>query len=139
MKPLKILGLTLVAGLFSACASQHDGPTMSKLLAKESVQNGRACIRQSDIRGFGVPENNVMSIDGGQKYYLATVLPGCINLQTSARAFFDGNFFEVCGQTGDRIVTQDERCTINQIFEFENREQAFEALENVKEQRESKE
>ncbi len=107
---------------------------MSKLLAKESVQNGRACVRQSDIRGFGVPESNVISIDGRQKYYLATVMPGCMNLQTSARAFFEGNFFEVCGQTGDRVVTRDESCTINQIFEFENRDQAFETLEKVKKQ-----
>lgn len=134
MKPLKILSLTLLAGLVSACASQKDVPSMSQLLAKETVQNGRACVRQSDIRGFGIPERNVVSIDGRQKYYLATVMPGCINLETSARAFFEGNFFEVCGQTGDRIVTQDESCTINQIFEFENRDQAFETLEKVKEQ-----
>ncbi len=134
MKSLKIMTLTLLAGLVSACATQSDAPSMSKLLAKETVQNGRACFRQSDIRGFGVPDSNLVSIDGRQKYYLATVLPGCINLQTSARAFFSGDFFEVCGQTGDRIVTRDESCTINQVFEFETRDQAFETLEKVKEQ-----
>lgn len=134
MKPTKILTLTLLAGLMSACASQKDEPSMSKLLAKESVQNGRACVRQSDIRGFGVPERNVVSIDGRQKYYLATMMPGCINLETSVRAFFDGNFFEICGQTGDRIITQDESCTVNQVFEFENQDQAFETLEKVRKQ-----
>ncbi len=135
MKPLKILSLTLLAVLVSACATQKDVPSMSKLLATETVQNGRACVRQSDIRSYGVPEDDIISIDGRSKYYLATVLPGCVNLMTSARAFFDGDFFEICGQTGDRIVTSDESCTINQVFEFENRDQAFETLNRVQEQR----
>lgn len=136
MKLLKTLVPTLLFGLLSACATQNETPTLSSVLATEAVQNGRACVRQSDIRGYGVPEDRVVSIDGRNKYYLATVLPGCIDLATSARAFFGGDFFEVCGQTGDKIVTRDEQCTINQIFEFEDRDEAFETLEKAKERRE---
>lgn len=136
--------ITLIGGaiLLSACATTEEVPRFHQILFDTAEQNGRACIRQRDIRGYGVLERDVVSIDGGRQYYLATVLPGCQALQTSPSALFEGRFSEVCGGGRDRVVTEgDDHCTIRHIFKFESREAAFEthraALERQDELREA--
>lgn len=136
MKVSVTLGTAALVVVLASCATTRDVPRMGEMLRETTGQNGRACVRLSDIRGYGVLKDNVVSIDGFRNYYLATVLPGCIDLQTSARAMFSGDFGEICGQTMDSIATRGDRCSINQVFEFENREEAFATYNDVLERRE---
>ena len=136
MKRLTILFITLSAAVLASCASVGEGaPKVDNMLQEMTGQNGRACVRQGDIRGFGVLDNNVVSIDGTKKYYLATVLPGCHDLQMSMRAAFKGGFGEVCGQTTNKIVTNGDHCVIRHMFEFENREAAHAMYNSILEER----
>lgn len=135
MKRFIILGIAAFAAALSGCATT-DFPSMSEMLRDTTEQDGRACVRESDIDGYGVLENDVISIDGGQDYYLATVLPGCNNLATSIGLMFSDNFGEICGQRGDEVRTGRDTCQIHQVFEFDDREEAFEAFNDVMEVRE---
>ena len=117
-----LTGLVLAAVLIG-CSSTM--PNISSTLLDTTGQNGRACIDTSDIRGYGVLDQDVISIDARSNYFLATVLPGCNDLATSARAMFSSRFYEVCGGGMDHLRTSDDNCTIRNIFEFESREEAF--------------
>ncbi|MGD8177009.1 DUF6491 family protein [Marinimicrobium sp. ARAG 43.8] len=114
----------------AGCATQ-EGPSFYSVLQETSEQNGRACIRHSDIRGYGVLDRDVISIDGRRHYYLATVLPGCNALGVSPAALFEQRFNEVCGGGQHRLYTGGDHCTIRQIFEFNSREEAFAAHEQA--------
>ena len=117
-----ILALAVLAG-----CSTTPMPNISTTLLDTTGQDGRACVDTSDIRGYGVLEQDVISIDARNNYYLATVLPGCNNLEVSARAMFSSRFYEVCGGGMDHVRTGGDNCTIRNMFEFENREEAFAA------------
>jgi len=132
MKTVLVSSMAIAIAL-SACSSnpsKKSVPDVSTMLRQETGQNGRACIRQSEILGFGTPKHNVVSIDGNRKYYIATVLPGCNSLDTAFAAAFKGGFGEVCGGTG-KMQLRNEHCTIRDIFEFKNRDQAFATLNKV--------
>lgn len=131
---LPALGLAV---LVSGCAQWGDGsvPRFHQILKDTTGQDGRACIKHRDIRGYGVLDEDVISIDARREYYLATVLPGCNALNTSPRAIFEERFSEVCGGGRDKVHVEDEHCTIRQIFEFEDREAAFEAHRKAIEKR----
>lgn len=137
MKLLRTFATAAVVAGLTACAQmgERDMPSVDRMLSENTGQNGRACVRLSDIQSYGVLEDNLVSINGRRDYYLATVLPGCVDLQTSMRALFSGDFGEVCGQTMDRVVTQDDQCTINHIYQFDNRDEAFAAYHEVLERR----
>lgn len=137
MKLPKLFGVTaLVAVLVSCASTENRVPQLSEFLRETTGQNGRACVRSMDIQGYGVRKNDVISIDARRRYYLATVHPGCTDLATSAAAMFSGDFYEVCGGRMDRVITRDNQCTINRMFEFENREEAFGAYEKAMQKRE---
>lgn len=120
----------------TACATQGpEVPSVAEMLRESTGQNGRACVRDANFRGYGVLKHNVLSIDGGRNYYLATVLPGCTDMTTSARAMFSGSFGEICGQSMHQMTTRGSSCTINQMFRFDNREQAFSVYNQVIERR----
>ena len=132
----RVLTIAMAAAL-GACASPGSHtPPVKQLLSEVTGQDGRACIRQSAIRGYGILDHNIVSIDAGNDYYIATVLPGCINLETSVRAIFrSSSAFELCGGRMDKVVTREDNCIINQIFEFENREAAMSAYNAAVENR----
>jgi hypothetical protein len=108
-------------------------PSYDKLLKAQTEQDGRACVRQRNIRGYGMLDDNVISINVGGKhsYYLVTTLYQCHSLQTSFSAGFKGDFLELYGGGRDKILTSEESCPIQSIFEFESREEAFTTFENV--------
>lgn len=121
----------MMVALLAGCAASRDLPRFSEILAGASGQDGRACIRQHDIRGYGVLKNDVISIDGGRRYYLATVMPGCNDLPTSMGIMFSSRFHEICGRSMDRIVTGSSWCSIDQIFEFSDRNEAFDTYDTA--------
>ena len=108
-------------------------PSYDNLLKAQTEQDGRACVRQRNIRGYGMLDGDVISISasGKNRYYLVTTLFKCQSLQTSFFAGFKGDFFELCGGGRDRILTSGEPCPIKSIFEFESREKAFASFEKA--------
>ena len=136
MKILAISSLMTLSLALLSCAANRNAPTYNELLGDVTGQKGRACVRTSDIDGYGVLAGDVISIDGGFNYYLATVLPGCTDLNTSVAALFSSDFGEVCGRSMDKMYTGGDRCIINQMYEFENRDEAFAAYNQAKERRE---
>jgi hypothetical protein len=139
MKHLKITAAAVCAVFLISCTTtgDRDAHKLSSLLEDTTGQNGRACVKVSDIEGYGVLEDNVLSIEGeDDEHYLATVTPGCDDLPTTARLQFSGDFGEVCGQAMDEIVMGDDRCTINQLFEFDDRDDAMDAYHATLELRE---
>jgi hypothetical protein len=136
MKQLKILGAAACAVFLGSCATTGSDTKLGSLLGDSTGQNGRACVKVSDIEGYGVLEDSVLSIEGEDEHYLATLTPGCEDLSTTARVQFSGDFGEVCGQAMDEIVMDDNRCTINQLFEFDDRDDAMDAYHATLELRE---
>lgn len=126
------LAAAAVFGL-SACTNSDTErlPRVDKLLAEQTGQDGRACVRVNDIRGYAV-DGRLININAGRDYYVATTLYQCNDLQMAPRALFDARRFpKACGGSS-YIVTRNARCPIQQIFEFEDREQAFEAVKLAK-------
>ena len=121
-----------VVGLLSvfliACSSTDKFPQkqVDASLRELTGQDGKACLKNRDIRGYGVLSNSAISIDGGRKYYIATVRPGCLNLQTSFRVAFEKRFDEVCGGGLHKLFPGDgENCIIRAIYEFNDRASAL--------------
>jgi hypothetical protein len=137
MNTLKVISAAACVAMLAGCATGRDVPRVSRMLAEEIPQNGRACVRLGDIRSYGVLEDNVVSIDGTRNYYLATVLPGCNDLQTSVRSLFSGGFGEICGQSMNKIATGGDSCTINKLYEFKSRDEAFAVYNAVLQKREA--
>jgi len=134
MKVFKYCLAIITLGSLVSCSSVHVNlPSYDDLLKAETEQNGRACIRQHNIRGYGLLDNDVISIDarGKNNYYLVTTWLRCQSLQTSFSAGFKGDFSELCGGARDKILTSEESCPIKSIFEFESREQAFATFEKA--------
>ncbi|NHN38400.1 hypothetical protein G8764_13920 [Pseudomaricurvus alcaniphilus] len=124
------------AAILSSCAStDRPIPSVPKLLSESTGQSGRACIRQSQINGYGILDDDVISIDAGRRYYLATVVPRCNDLELSMQAIFKSASSELCGKRMDKVITREESCYISDIFEFANRKEAFAAFEAAVEQR----
>lgn len=136
MKVLMFFAPAALTAVLASCASTGNVPKVGQMLREATGQNGRACIYLHDIQSYGVLEGDVVSIDSMDgNYYLATVLPGCVDLQMSVHALFRGDFGEICGQTADVIATGGDRCSINQIFEFDNRQEAFDTYNQILEKR----
>lgn len=136
MKILKILGAAACCTVLASCATGSDTRKLGNMLSDITEQNGRACVSVSDIGAYGVLKDNIVSIEADREHYLATIAPECDELTSSARIMFSGDFGEVCGHGMDQIVMGDNRCTINELFEFDNREEAMDAYHATLEMRE---
>ncbi|HEY7773427.1 MAG TPA: DUF6491 family protein [Marinagarivorans sp.] len=122
-----------LALLVTGCTNtSHQMPAFYNVLAEQTGQNGRSCVDVDDIRGYGVLKHDVISVDGRDGYYLMTVLPGCMSLQTSSRALFDDHFGDICGGGQSRIRTDGNACTIRSVFEFSDRSAAFDTYNTAK-------
>jgi hypothetical protein len=137
MKRLKIIGALACATVLGACATTAgDKPKLGNMLADTTKQDGRACVKVGDIQGYGVLQDNVLSIEGEGEHYLATLMPGCNDLPVSGRILFSGDFGEVCGQSMDEVVAGDTHCTINNLYKFDDRDDAMDAYHATLEMRE---
>jgi hypothetical protein len=158
MRRLTILGIAAMVAVLSSCATTRL-PSMSEMLRDATEQDGRACVDEDDIDGYGVLENNVIGIDGERDYYLATVSAGCDdNLKISVGDDFGNDFDsdddlvddsdndsdtdfgndsdEICGESGDELDADEDDCEIHQVFEFDDREEALEVFNDVMDARE---
>lgn len=129
-------GCFAIIAFFSVVSCSSLGPKLPSyddLLKAETEQNGRACVRQNDIRGYSLVDDDVISINarGQNRYYLVTTFFQCHSLQTSFAAGFKGSFSELCGGGGDKILTSEESCPIESIFEFKTKDDALASFEKV--------
>ena len=129
---LTAIASSLIVAVLTGCASSPANlPSYDELLKAETEQDGKTCIRQSDINGYGVLGNDIISVDARRKkHYLITTLYRCNSLNTGFQAGFDGNYFDFC-PIRDKIITIDESCPVKSIFEFDSRKDAFAAFEKV--------
>ncbi len=133
MKTYQYICLAVTSVLLQACAiTDSNIPSYSQGLGNVTGQNGRACIRVTHIDSYGTLNDRVISIDASRNYYLATIHPGCPNIESSMGILLQGRFTEICGGRIDKIRTRDGFCSINKIYEFENQEQAFLAYDQTK-------
>jgi len=122
----------LVAVLvLSACAASSPPPSTERDAALRGItgQDGRACVRVRDISGYGAINDSTVSVSSRlKKHYLMITRFRCPELATSLGAAFSGRFIEFCGGR-DSILAGGRSCPIQSVFEFKNRETAFEALD----------
>jgi hypothetical protein len=138
MKITKVILSVVTAIGITACSSLVANlPSNDELLREYTQQDGRECIRDRDIRGFGVLDNDVISVDSRTRgeYFLMTTLYRCHSLGVSAQVAFVGKYPEFCAGGSDKINTGEEACPIKSIFKFESREKAFEAFTAISEKR----
>ena len=128
-----IAGLTLM--LIGGCSSAPYQPLpqdMSRALSATTGQNGRACMRVSDIAGYGTLNDSVLSVSSKfRNHYLLVTLYRCPEMELSSAALFKGSFTEFCGGGRDAVLAGKRRCPIQGVFEFENREAAVAAYDQA--------
>jgi hypothetical protein len=128
--------LIAIASLLLGCSQigsqQQKLPSLTELIKTESQQNGRACVRTSDIRSYGTLKNNFFTIKSPRKFYLGRTMPGCFDLDGSFSAAFDGDFSEVCGASFDRVITDNQACGIGELYEFNSRDEALLTYNNAR-------
>ena len=133
MTPLKRFTGFIFTVLLAAC-STTSVPTSSELntaLMDITGEDGRACVRVQDISGYGVLNDSTVSVSSKfRKHYLMVTAYRCSELQTALGAAFKGSFTEFCGRR-DSIVSGGQRCPVQGVFEFENREAAFRAFDEA--------
>ena len=126
--------LTLATLAISGCATTAYQPTpaeMNSALRDITGQDGRACVRQRDIDGYGTLSDTVLSVsDKFRGHYLMITRYSCPGMEVAPRALFEGAFTEFCGQR-DSITTRGGRCPILSVYTFENRDAAFAAHDSA--------
>ncbi|HEX7028174.1 MAG TPA: DUF6491 family protein [Gammaproteobacteria bacterium] len=129
--------LAILVTVLAACATVSDVPSLGEMLRQATGQNGRACVRSTEIRNYGTLKDDLVIIRGLSKHYVAVITPGCMDLDSPFRTRFRGGHGEICGGSMDSIITETDECIIRQMFEFEDREHAFITLHSVLEEREN--
>lgn len=119
----------------SACSNEKRvaNNDLVNVLKAQTGQNGRECVRISDIDGFNY-EDSVLTIDGGLRYYVGTTAFRCHEADASFRLHFTGPAGDFCGSPNSRIVGRHGDCPMGSLFEFKNRQEARAALDEAKAQ-----
>lgn len=119
-----------------SCSTTSYTPTsreMNDALMEITGQDGRSCVRVSDISGFGPLDDSTVSVsDKFRAHYLMVTSFRCTELGTSFHAAFKGAFTEFCGRR-DSLYAGGQRCPVQSVFEFENRDAAFAAYDKAEE------
>jgi len=123
----------LVLSLLAGCHAAPYQPMprdMSRALTATTGQDGRACMRVSDIAGYGTLNDSVLSVSNKfRKHYLLVTLYRCPEMEISSAALFKGSFTEFCGGGRDSVLAGQRRCPVQSVYEFEDREAAFAAYD----------
>jgi hypothetical protein len=141
-----IVMFCLTLPLVMACGSTAFAPSsqeMNHAMQEVTGQDGRACVRVRDISGYGPLNDTTISVsDKFRSQYIMVTNYRCSGLETSPGAAFKGAFTEFCGRR-DSLFSGGERCPVQSVFEFENRQAAFDAVDKaealIRKQRQAKE
>ena len=133
--------LTLLTGCHST-SYQPMPQDMARALSETTGQNGRECMRVSDIAGYGTLNDSVLSVSSKfRDHYLLVTLFRCPEMELSSAALFKGSFTEFCGGGRDAVLAGKRQCPVQGVFKFDNREAAFaaydEAIERIRANRET--
>ncbi len=133
---IPFISIGLMSLVLASCGTNNkpSTPRISSLLAEQTQQDGRACVRDYQIRGYNVKHWDIILLDAGRKHYVATTFQRCSELSSSNEAIFFSRFHEICGGSS-KVITRDGNCTIDKIFEFDNRDEAKAAVEQAFEAR----
>lgn len=127
--------LSLGAGLLcSSCTSTpvFTPQEINSVLREITGQNGRACMYERNISGYATFNDSVISVsDKFRKHYLLVTTYRCPAMESSSAALFQGSFTEFCGGGRDWVITSQGRCPIQSVYEFENRDAAFDAYDKA--------
>lgn len=135
---MRILCIGLLTGLLlTSCGTQEkkpQPPPIDSVLAGLTEQNGRACIKVSNIHGFAALSDQLIGVNSRRgEYFLVTMPYRCYSLSSTYEIAFKGSFLDVCGGGArDRILTAEESCPIKHIYKFESRKEALATLELAK-------
>ena len=136
VESIRVLSVIPLIALLSACASTGIDPSPRELnaaLTEITQQNGRVCVRQRDITGFAALSDSLVSVSNRtREHYLMVTRFRCPDMEMAPAALFEGAFTEFCGQR-DSITTRGGRCPVQSVFEFDNRDAAFAALDRAEE------
>lgn len=121
-----------------ACATSGKAPPSPReidaALAEITGQDSRSCVRQADISGYAALDDSVVSVSAKfRKHYLMVTMYRCPAMESTAHALFEGAFTEFCGGGRDSIATANGRCPIQSVYEFENRQEAFDVYDKAEE------
>ena len=123
--------------LLAACSTTAYSPMPSEMnsaLQEITGQDGRACVRIRDISGFGTTNATTISVsDRFRGHYLMVTMHRCPDMGTTTAAAFKGAFTEFCGRRDSLFTRAGGRCPVQSVFEFENRDEAFAALDRAEE------
>lgn len=129
------VALSLGAGmLLYACVSTpvHTPQQINAALKEVTGQNGRTCMYERDISGFAAFNDSVVSVSAKfRKHYLLVTTYRCPAMEASSVALFQGSFTEFCGGGRDWVITADGRCPIQSMYEFDDRQSAFDAYDQA--------
>jgi len=127
---LLVIGASLC---LSACGSMATRPLpqeMNQALLELTGQDGRACIRISEISGYASLSDSLLSVTTIRKSHALMVTNHrCPALESTSAAVFDGQFTQICGGNRDFIVVVSERCSVRSIFKFDDRQAALDAID----------
>jgi hypothetical protein len=122
--------------LIVACSSTAFYPSsqeMNSALATVTGQDGRACVRVNDISGYGAMNDTTVSVsDKFRGHYLMVTTYRCPGIESGMGAAFKGAFTEFCGRR-DALFSGGQHCPVQSVFEFENRQAAFDAYDKAEE------
>ena len=143
MRIITAMALALTLPLIQACSSSSFSPSsqeMNRALQEITGEDGRACVRTRDISGYGTLNDTTVSVsDKFRGHSLMVTTFRCPAIEASPGAAFKGAFTEFCGRR-DSLFSGGSRCPVQSVFVFENRDAAFEALDQaealIKQQRE---
>ena len=133
---IRVLSLSLALLTFAmACSTTSFNPMpneMNRALQEITGQDGRACVRVRDIAGFGALNDSTISVsDKFRGHYLMVTMHRCPNLEAAPAAAFAGAFTEFCGRRDSVYTRGGGRCPVQGVFEFENRDAAFAAIDRA--------
>ena len=138
------LVFVLLLPFIQACSSTTFTPTsqeMNQALQEITGEDGRACVRTHDISGYAPLNDTTVSVsDKFRGHSLMITNYRCPAMETSHGAAFVGAFTEFCGRR-DALFSGGDRCPVQSVFLFENRDAAFDAFDKaealIKQQREA--
>ncbi|AWB68086.1 hypothetical protein C2869_17390 [Saccharobesus litoralis] len=141
MKRSNLMIVAIAAASLAGCELTDENtvsiPDLSATLANQTGQDGRACVDKGDIRGFGALNDRALFVDTmGDGYFVMTTLWSCYSLDTAFQVGFDSRSYQICGGRSDKILTSDEKCLVKQVFKFDDRKAAHQAVDKAELERE---
>ncbi|MCZ6665982.1 MAG: DUF6491 family protein [Gammaproteobacteria bacterium] len=129
----------MTATILVGCATSAPDQDLDAEIREITGQDGRTCIENRQIKGFGEASEHTITIRGtGGRYYVLTMRGSCRHLRHSLDIALDPRDHELCGVRNDRIIVDGETCYVKSVFKFPGRDEAYLAIEDAEAAAESR-